>query len=226
MLTKSTPRWPLLISSTRSSQKLMLPTADLMPTGSPVSSPSISTKSSIESTSPNTSCRLGDAQSTPALMPRISAISSLTLAPGSIPPRPGFAPCDSLISRARTGALATRSLSRDSSKWPSSSRQPKYAVPIWKTMSPPLRWYDDSPPSPVFWRQPARAAPRLSASMAFAESDPKLMPEMLTTDCGRKARARPRAAPTTFAAGSGTPSSACRAVDAAGPANVRCLMIG
>ncbi|TWH69805.1 hypothetical protein JD77_04819 [Micromonospora olivasterospora] len=75
-------------------------------------------------------------------------------------------------------------------------------------------------------RQPARAAPRLSASTAFPEREPKLMPEMLTTDSGRKARTRPRAAPSTFAHGSAT---SCPAVgDDGGTArpNVRCLMIG
>ena len=35
------------------------------------------------------------------------------------------------------------------------------------------------------------AAPRLSAVMAADESDPKLMPLMLTTDAGRKACRRP-----------------------------------
>ena len=38
---------------------------------------------------------------------------------------------------------------------PCSSRQPKYAVPICSTMSPPWRWYGESPPSPVLCRQPA-----------------------------------------------------------------------
>ena len=69
--------------------------------------------------------RLGEAQSTPGLMPRISAISSLTLAPGSMPPRPGLAPCDSLISSARIGADSTSCLSFPRSKRPFSSRHPK-----------------------------------------------------------------------------------------------------
>ena len=127
-----------------------------------------STKSSIESTSWKTACRLGEAQSWPAGIPRISAISLLTLAPGSIPPSPGLAPCDSLISIAFTGADWTRSTRRARSKTPFSSRQPKYAVPIWKTTSPPLRWYGESAPSPVLCQQPASAAPLLSASMALA----------------------------------------------------------
>ena len=96
-----------------------------MPTGSPVASATVSTKSSIESTSSKTACRLGEAQSLPSGMPRISAISALTFSPGSMPPRPGLAPCDSLISMARTGADCTRSTSRGRSKRPFSSRQPK-----------------------------------------------------------------------------------------------------
>ncbi len=178
------------------------PTADLMPTGSPVSAATSSTKSSIESTSWNAVCRLGDAQSTPGSMPRISAISSVTFAPGSMPPRPGFAPCDSLISIALTGAPAHRSVSsRQVEVAPCSSRHPKYDVPIWKTRSPPLRWYGDSAPSPVSCRQPAIAAPRLSASIAFFDSEPKLMPEMLTTLAGRNACRRPRGPPSTLADG-------------------------
>src|SRR5690349_24973896 len=56
-------------------------------------------------------------------------------------------------------------------------------------------------PSPVFCRQPASAAPRLSAVMALADSAPKLIPEMLTTESGRNACRRPRGAPSTFAHG-------------------------
>ncbi len=172
MVTKSTPRSRLDICAARSSQNVRSPTADLMPTGSPVSSASSSTQSSMLSTSLNSACREGLMQSTPGRMPRIRAISSVTLAPGSRPPRPGFAPWLILISSARTGADATRSLSRSMSKRPSSSRHPKYAVPIWKTRSPPLRWYAEMPPSPVLCMHPAMAAPRLSASIAGPDSEP------------------------------------------------------
>ena len=48
--------------------------------------------------------RAGEMQSSPTGTPRIAAISCVTFAPGSIPPSPGFAPCESLISIARTGA--------------------------------------------------------------------------------------------------------------------------
>ena len=56
----------------------------------------------------------------------------------------------------------------------------------------------------MFCRQPASAAPRLSASTAWPDSDPKLIAEMLTTDSGRKAPRRSRAAPSTLAQGSST----------------------
>ena len=46
--------------------------------------------------------RLGLIESSPWGMPRMRAISSVTLPPGSTPPLPGFAPCDSLISNALT----------------------------------------------------------------------------------------------------------------------------
>lgn len=42
--------------------------------------------------------RAGEMQSSPSLTSRISAISRVTLAAGSTPPWPGFAPCDNLIS--------------------------------------------------------------------------------------------------------------------------------
>ena len=69
--------------------------------------------------------RLGDAQSLPSSMPRISAISRLTFSAGSMPPSPGLAPWLSLTSIARTGADCTTSTSRAMSKRPCSSRQPK-----------------------------------------------------------------------------------------------------
>ena len=89
-----------------------------------------------------------------------------------------------------------------------------------------MRWYGESAPSPVFCRQPAIAAPRLSASIALPDSEPKLIPEMLTTEAGRNACRRPRAAPSTLALGRATSSPACGTVAAPGPVKVRCLMIG
>jgi hypothetical protein len=64
----------------------------------------------------------------------------------------------------------------------------------------------------VFCRQPANTAPLLRASTARPDSDPKLIPEMFTTESGRKACRRRRAAPSTFAHGSQT-SSPARGLD-------------
>jgi hypothetical protein len=165
-------------------------------------------------------------QSTPSGTPRVAAISPDTFAAGSTPPSPGLAPWLDLISRARTGAPATRSSSRCRSNLPCSSRQPKYAVPIWNTSSPPWRWWTDNPPSPVFCRQPASAAPPSSASTAAPDGEPKLIAEMLTTEAGRNLAVRRRAAPSTLALGSST--SLCAAMCEGGDARprVRCLMTG
>ena len=222
---KSTPRCRLPISSASLCQNAISPTADLMPTGRPVPSATRSTKSSSESTSENAECRDGDAQSTPSGMPRISEISLLTLAAGSSPPRPGFAPCDSLISIARIGADSTTALSFSRSKCPSSSRQPKYDVPICSTRSPPCRWYGDSPPSPVLCMQPACLAPALSALIALPDIDPKLIAEMFTTERGRNALARPRGPPSTFALGRSMSWAWWPRIGGTSSAKVRCLMI-
>jgi hypothetical protein len=110
----------------RSSQNASSPTADLMPTGSPVASAIDSTRSSSPSTSENAVWADGLLQSTPTGTPRMAAISGVTLAPGSMPPRPGLAPWLSLSSMARmAGTSATRSTRRGRLKDPSASRQPK-----------------------------------------------------------------------------------------------------
>jgi hypothetical protein len=99
-------------------------------------------------------------------------------------------------------------------------------VPIWKISSPPLRWYGERPPSPVFCRQPAIAAPRFRASTACGDREPKLIAEMFTMDRGRNCWARSRGPPRIFADGSVSPSPACASDAGAMSANVRCLMIG
>ena len=68
-------------------------------------------------------------------------------------------------------------------------------------MSPPWRWYGESPPSPVLCMHPASAAPRLSAVIAVPDIEPKLIAEMFTTEAGRNALARPRGPPSTLALG-------------------------
>ena len=75
--------------------------------------------------SENSACRDGLTQSRPSGTPRAAAISADTFGAGNSPPRLGLAPWLSLISRARTGAPATTSLSLSRSKRPSPSRQPK-----------------------------------------------------------------------------------------------------
>jgi hypothetical protein len=54
------------------------------------------------------------------------------------------------------------------------------------------------PPSPVFCRQPAIFAPRLMACTALAESEPKLMADVLTIESGRNALRRLRGPPSTL----------------------------
>ncbi len=123
-----------------SDQNPRCPTADLIPTGRPVSSAMASTKSTRPGTSWNAECELGLMTVRPTGTPRTRAISGVTLAPGSTPPSPGLAPWLSLISTARTGCASTCSMKRSRSKLPSAARQPKYPVPICQTRSPPWRW--------------------------------------------------------------------------------------
>jgi len=55
-------------------------------------------------------------------------LSAVTFEAGSTPPRPGFAPCESLISKALTTLESSMSLSSD--RFPCESRTPYFAVPI------------------------------------------------------------------------------------------------
>ena len=112
-------------AATSCCQKPGSPTADLMPTGRPVSAAIPSMNSISPSTSANAECAGGLTQSRPAAMLAHGRDVGVTLAAGSRPPRPGLAPWESLISIARTGASAMRSRSRSRLKRPRSSRQPK-----------------------------------------------------------------------------------------------------
>jgi hypothetical protein len=62
--------------------------------------------------------------------------------------------------------------------------------------------------------------------MALPDRDPKLMAEMLTTDVGRNAPGRRRAAPITLAHGTSTSSAAFGADGGTARPNVRCLITG
>ena len=116
------------------------PMAVLIPTGLPVTSRTRNTMSSSWSMLVISGWRFGESESRPSGMPRIRAISGVTLPPGSTPPLPGLAPCESLISKARTDSWAAISRSFASDRRPSASRTPYFAVPICMiTSQPPSR---------------------------------------------------------------------------------------
>src|SRR5882757_915806 len=73
----------------------------------------------------NALCAGGDTTVLPIGTPRVAAISALTLAPGSTPPKPGLAPWDNLIEIALTDGNRDFSANATGSKRPSASRQPK-----------------------------------------------------------------------------------------------------
>ena len=102
------------------------PIASLKPVGLPPDSVrSRSTKRSRPIGVSNAECEAGDTQSTQGGTPRAAAISRVTLGPGSMPPWPGLAPCESLTSIIRTCSVQAFSMKRSVSKRPCASRQPK-----------------------------------------------------------------------------------------------------
>ncbi|CAM5577951.1 hypothetical protein RLIN73S_01712 [Rhodanobacter lindaniclasticus] len=174
----SMPRWST--SSHSCSIQSMPPNTALKPVGLPVSSRIWVIASISCGTLAMSRWRFGLCESSPTGMPRIAAISSVTLAPGSRPPMPGSAPWPSLMLTIFTCLCAQIAVSLSSSSLPSGVRTPYLAVPISNTMSqPPSRWYGASPPSPVSIQMPALAAPIDSARTAGADSAPKLIAEML-----------------------------------------------
>ena len=227
MVMKSTPRSPLRIASTSSCQKPRSPTADLMPTGRPVSAAIHSTKSSSESTSWNCACRDGEAQSLPSGMPRMPAISALTFAPGQQAAQTGLGALaeldlDGPDRRARRGGLeplhAERAVLVAAAEVGGADLEDQVAaLPVVVATGCPRRCCAGSRPA-------SRRA--LRAWIALPDNDPKLMPEMFTTDAGRNALARPRAAPITLAQGIGMSAPLGGCVAGAMSAKVRCLMIG
>src|SRR5258708_27680405 len=98
----------------------------LKPIGLPFdSSRSLAMKCTISSGVENAEWHAGDTQSTPAGTPRASEISAVTFGPGSTPPWPGLAPCDSLISIILTWGLAALAAKSSAQNVPSALRQPK-----------------------------------------------------------------------------------------------------
>ena len=70
-------------------------------------------------------CEAGETQSTQGWTPRASAISIVTFGPGSTPPCPGLAPCDSLSSIIFTCGSRAFAVKRSSLNEPSLLQQPK-----------------------------------------------------------------------------------------------------
>ena len=83
----------------RAMNSVLWPTHSLKPTGLPPDSfRSFAMNAIISSGVENALWAAGDTQSTPTSTSRAAAISGVTFLPGSTPPWPGLAPCDSLIS--------------------------------------------------------------------------------------------------------------------------------
>ncbi|MNY17441.1 hypothetical protein D3C86_1507600 [compost metagenome] len=102
------------------------PRQNLKPTGLPPdSSRSCAMKCIISIGVENAVWRDGDTQSSPIRMPRVSAISLVTLCLGRMPPWPGLAPWLILISIIRTCGVRACAAKRSGSKRPSLVRQPK-----------------------------------------------------------------------------------------------------
>ena len=79
------------------------PTHSFIPTGLPPDSfRRVAMKSTSSTGVLNAVCAGGEITVWPTGTPRVSAISGETLTPGSTPPNPGFAPCESLIEMAFT----------------------------------------------------------------------------------------------------------------------------
>ena len=101
------------------------PTHSLKPTGLPESSRSSVTNSRSPSAPWKAEWIGGEITSAPMPTRRISAISGVILTAGRMPPWPGLAPCDSLISIMRTASRLARSANASRSNSPLSVRQPK-----------------------------------------------------------------------------------------------------
>ena len=184
------------------SQNACSPTADLMPTGRPVASRDRLDERRAARRRLRTRVWPGGlTQSRPGSTPRIAAISGVTFAAGSSPPRPGFAPCESLISIARTGALGDRLLQV-------LEREAPVRVAAAEVAGADLE--DQLAAVAVVRREPALAGVLQAAGergalverlTAGPDSAPKLIPETFTSDARPERVARPRAPPSTLPAG-------------------------
>ncbi len=119
-----TPVCSIALQTDRNSVRA--PTHSLKPTGFPPERlRSVEMKCTISSGVPNAVCAGGETTVCPIGTPRVAAISAVTFAPGSTPPKPGLAPWDILIETALTAGSAAFSRNFSASKWPSGVRQPK-----------------------------------------------------------------------------------------------------
>mmetsp|Transcript_36669 Transcript_36669/g.121495 ORF Transcript_36669/g.121495 Transcript_36669/m.121495 type:complete len:218 (-) Transcript_36669:895-1548(-) len=133
-------------------------------------------------------CGGGEMSITPSLHARIEAMYAFTLAPGSWPPSPGFAPCAILISICSAdmryaGVTPKRPdatcLILDEAMSPSCSplRCGQLGELPWSSESETaVQRASSSPPSPEFERAPARFTPIASVSCASRERAPSDMP--------------------------------------------------
>ena len=118
------------IAAHKSSSHPVWPKTNLMPVGFSDTSRTVLIRSRSDSTDVTSGCRLGLIESLPAGMPRVLAMTSVTFSPGKMPPLPGFAPWESLISNILISGIAASSVSFATSSPPCSSRTPYLAVPI------------------------------------------------------------------------------------------------
>ena len=130
----------------------------------------------------NALCEGGDTTVVPTGTPRVAAISALTLAPGSTPPSPGLAPWDSLIEMALTAGSCAFSANFVASKLPScvaAAEVPRTDLPDQVAAGRQVVRTDPALAGVV--GESAPAAPPLSASIALADSAPKLIAETLSS---------------------------------------------
>ena len=190
--------------SVRSCQKPRSPTADLMPTGRPVS-----VGEQLDEVEHRVDVAElgvpGRAEAVLALgMPRVSAISRETLAAGRTPPRPGLAPWLSLISSARIGAPSDELLEPVEAE-PARRRRGSRSTPCRSGRPARRRGGGTATPRPrrCCAGSPASAAPRFIASIGVAGQRPEAHRRDVHDRRRPEACRRPRArrAPSRRAAG-------------------------
>jgi hypothetical protein len=131
---------------------------------------------------PNALCAAGDTQSCPTGTPRASAISGVTLGPGSTPPWPGLAPwlsLSSIIFTCGSQRVGGKLVGVERAVVVAAAKVARADLPdqVAAVQAVVL----EMEPSPVSCANPPSLAPAFSARMALALSAPKLMADMLNT---------------------------------------------